>query len=127
MRALVDLREQGLVRSIGVSNFTGEHLERIIETTGVAPSVNQIELHPHFPQQPLRRVNQDLGIRTEAWSPTGKGCLLNEQPITAAAAAHDVTPRQVVLRWHVRLGSLAIPKSGDQQRQRQTSTSSASS
>ncbi len=71
-RALVDLREQGLVRSIGVSNFTAEHLDRIIDETGVAPSVNQIEVHPLFPQLEMRRANEERGVRTESWSPLGK-------------------------------------------------------
>jgi len=119
-RALVALREQGLVRSIGVSNFTEEHLARIIDDTGVTPAVNQVELHPRFPQAALRRVHDRLGIRTEAWSPMGKRrAPLDEPVVTAAAEAHGVTPGQVILRWHVQLGSLAIPKSASPERQRE--------
>jgi diketogulonate reductase-like aldo/keto reductase len=119
-RALVDLREKGLVRAIGVSNFTEEHLARIIEATGVTPAVNQIELHPRFPQQDMLAVHERLGIRTEAWSPMGKRrAPLDEDAVTAAAQAHDVTPGQVILRWHVQRGSLPIPKSADPERQRQ--------
>jgi len=119
-RALVDLREKGLVRAIGVSNFTEEQLARIIEATGVTPAVNQIELHPRFPQQDMLAVHERLGIRTEAWSPMGKRrAPLGEDAVTAAAQAHDVTPGQVILRWHVQRGSLPIPKSADPERQRQ--------
>lgn len=119
-RALVDLREQGLVRSIGVSNFTEAHLARIIGETGVTPSVNQLELHPFFAQQEMRAVNEDLGIRTEAWSPMGKRqAPFGEEPVARAAERHGVTPGQVLVRWHVQIGSLPIPKSATPQRQRE--------
>lgn len=119
-RALVQLQKDGLVRSIGVSNFTEEHLTRIIDDTGVAPAVNQVELHPRFPQEELRRVHERLDIRTEAWSPMGKRrAPLDEDAVTAAADAHGVSPGQVILRWHVQLGSLPIPKSADSGRQAQ--------
>jgi diketogulonate reductase-like aldo/keto reductase len=119
-KAFVDLRDNGLVRSIGVSNFTEEHLNRIIDATGVAPAVNQVELHPYFPQTELREVHERLGIVTEAWSPLAKRSeLLNEQPIVAAAAAHGVEPGQVVLRWHVQIGSVPVPKSAQADRQAQ--------
>ncbi|MGA9746904.1 MAG: aldo/keto reductase [Nocardioides sp.] len=119
-RALVDLREEGLVRSIGVSNFTEEHLDRIIDATGVVPAVNQIELHPYFPQQRMLAANQERGIRTEAWSPMGKRqAPFGEPPVARAAERHGVTPGQVILRWHLQLGSLPIPKSADPERQRQ--------
>ena len=119
-RALVDLREQGLVRSIGVSNFTGAHLERILAETGVTPAVNQIELHPRFPQEEMRRVNAELGIRTQAWSPLGKrNAPYDETPVRVAAERIGVTPAQVVLRWHVELGSLPVPKSATPERQAQ--------
>jgi 2,5-diketo-D-gluconate reductase A len=119
-RALVHLQKDGLVRSIGVSNFTEEHLTRIIDDTGVTPAVNQIELHPRFPQDRMREVHERLGVRTEAWSPMGKRrAPLDEPAVTAAAEAHDVSPGQVILRWHVQLGSLPIPKSADPRRQAQ--------
>ncbi|MDI6908393.1 aldo/keto reductase [Nocardioides sp.] len=119
-RALVDLREQGLVRSIGVSNFTARHLERIIEATGVTPAVNQIELHPYFPQAEMRAVDERLGIRTEAWSPLGKRQAPFAEPAVATAAErHGVTPGQVILRWHLQLGNIPIPKSATPERQRQ--------
>ena len=119
-RALVDLREQGLVRSIGVSNFTAEHLDRIIDETGVAPSVNQIEVHPLFPQVEMRRANEERGVITESWSPLGKRqAPLDEAPVRAAAEAHGVTPGQVILRWQVQQGNLPIPKSATPSRQRE--------
>ena len=119
-QALVDLQREGLIRSIGVSNFTPAHLWRVIDATGVTPAVNQVELHPRFPQTELRRVHDELGIRTEAWSPMGKGSpLLAEPVVTGPAERLGVAPGQVVLRWHVQLGSLPIPKSADPERQRQ--------
>lgn len=119
-RALVQLQKDGLVRSIGVSNFTAEHLARIIDDTGVTPAVNQVEMHPRFPQAGMREVHERLGIRTEAWSPMGKRrAPLAEEAVTAAASAHGVSPGQVILRWHVQLGSLPIPKSADPERQAQ--------
>ncbi len=119
-RALVDLQREGLVRSIGVSNFTEAHLTRIIEDSGVTPAVNQIELHPRFPQAGMRAVHERLGIRTEAWSPMGKrSAPLEEEPVTRAASRLGVTPGQVILRWHVQVGSLPIPKSANTERQRQ--------
>ena len=119
-RALVDLREQGLVRSIGVSNFTEQHLATIIDDTGVVPVVNQVELHPYFPQTEMRAVHERLGIRTESWSPLGKRqAPFTEPAVASAAEAHGVTPGQVILRWHVQLGALPIPKSATPERQRQ--------
>jgi 2,5-diketo-D-gluconate reductase A len=108
---LCSLREEGTVRSIGVSNFQIEHLERIIDATGVVPAVNQIELHPRLQQAELRRFHSEHGILTEAWSPLGKGQLLDDPVIDGIAAAHDRTPAQVVLRWHIQLGNVVIPKS----------------
>jgi 2,5-diketo-D-gluconate reductase A len=119
-RALVDLQRDGLVRSIGVSNFTEAHLTRIIDDSGVTPAVNQIELHPRFPQAGMRSVHERLGIRTEAWSPMGKrNAPLDEDAVTQPATRLGVTPGQVILRWHVQLGSLPIPKSANPERQRQ--------
>lgn len=119
-RALVDLREQGLVRSIGVSNFTREHLGRIIDESGVVPAVNQIELHPYFPQAEMRRVHDELGIRTESWSPLGKRQAPYAEPaVRSAAERNRVSPAQVILRWQHQLGAVPIPKSADQGRQAQ--------
>jgi diketogulonate reductase-like aldo/keto reductase len=119
-QALVDLRAQGLVRSIGVSNFTEAHLERVIEATGVTPAVNQIELHPRFPQEHMRVVHARLGIVTEAWSPMGKGrAPLAEPPVVAAAQRLGVAPGQVILRWHVQIGTLPIPKAASPDHQRE--------
>ena len=119
-RALVDAREQGLVTSIGVSNFTAEHLDRIIDDTGVTPVINQIELHPYFSQEQVRAANEERGVRTESWSPLGQQRKpFSEPPVTEAADRHAVTPSQVVLRWQVQLGALPIPKSAQAERQRQ--------
>jgi diketogulonate reductase-like aldo/keto reductase len=119
-RALVDLQRDGLVRDIGVSNFTEEHLDRIIDATGVTPAVNQIELHPYFPQEHMRRVNADRGIVTESWSPLGKKQAPFEEPAVVAAAERlDVTPGQVIVRWQVQLGAVPIPKSATPSRQRE--------
>jgi 2,5-diketo-D-gluconate reductase A len=108
---LCSLREEVSLRSIGVSNFQIEHLERIIDATGVVPTVNQIELHPRLQQPELRRFHSEHGILTEAWSPLGKGELLDDPVIEAIASDHDRTPAQVVLRWHLQLGNVVIPKS----------------
>jgi diketogulonate reductase-like aldo/keto reductase len=117
-KAMIKLRDEGLVRSIGVSNFTEAHLRRIVDETGVVPVMNQVEMHPHFPQAPLRAVHAELGIVTESWSPMGRGELLSEPTVIAIAQAHGVTPAQAVLRWHVQLGVVPIPKSADPARQR---------
>ncbi|MFJ6653748.1 aldo/keto reductase [Microbacterium sp. NPDC091313] len=119
-KAMIDLREAGLVRSIGVSNFTEPMLRRLADETGVVPAVNQVELHPYFPQEELRAVHAELGIRTESWSPLARRSeLLSEGVVTDIAAAHGVTPTQAVLRWHVQLASTPIPKSADPGRQRE--------
>ena len=119
-RALVDLQRDGLVRSIGVSNFTEAHLRRIIDETGVTPAVNQLELHPYFPQEQMRAVNADLGIVTESWSPLGKRqAPFTEPPVASAADRLGVTPGQVILRWQLQLGALPIPKSATPSRQQE--------
>jgi 2,5-diketo-D-gluconate reductase A len=118
-RALVDLQHDGLVTTIGVSNFTAEHLDRIMDTSGVVPAVNQIEMHPYFPQEDLRAVHDSLGIRTVAWSPLAKAkALFAEEPVRAAADRHGDSPAQIVLRWHFELGSVPIPKSTVTEHQR---------
>jgi 2,5-diketo-D-gluconate reductase A len=108
---LCELRSGDHLRSIGVSNFTVEHLEQIIDATGVVPAVNQIELHPQFQQRELREFHRARGIVTEAWSPLGQGTILGDATIEEIGAAHDRTPAQVVLRWHLQLGNVVIPKS----------------
>jgi 2,5-diketo-D-gluconate reductase A len=119
-RALVELREEGLIRSVGVSNFAESHLTRIIDESGVKPAVNQIELHPYFPQVHMREVNARLGVLTQSWSPLGKRQAPFAEPAVASAAtAHGVTPGQVILRWHVQIGAVPIPKSASPERQRQ--------
>ena len=118
-QALVQAQQEGLVRSIGVSNFTDDHLRRVIDETGVTPAVNQVELHPYFPQPQMRQVHRELGILTQAWSPMGKrNAPFAEPAVAQAASAHGVTPGQVVLRWHVQLGSMPLPKSATPERQR---------
>ena len=119
-RGMIEARDQGLVRSIGVSNFTEDMITELIEETGVVPAVNQVELHPYFPQEPLRRFHAQHGIRTESWSPLAKRSeLLTEQILLELAAVYDATPTQIVLRWHTQLGSTPIPKSSDPDRQRE--------
>lgn len=119
-RALVDARSDGEVRSIGVSNFTQRYLQPIIDATGVTPAVNQVEVHPHFLQEDQRRVDFDLQICTQSWSPFGRGPVLLHSPeITGPAQRADVTPGQVVLRWHHQLGLVPIPRSSNPLRQRQ--------
>ncbi|WP_369375713.1 aldo/keto reductase [Promicromonospora sp. Populi] len=108
---LIEAREAGLVREIGVSNFQPAHLDAIIAATGVRPVVNQVELHPALQQRELRAHHAGLGIVTEAWSPLAQGAVLGAAPVTAAAEAHGVTPAQVVLRWHLQHGNVVIPKS----------------
>lgn len=112
---------RGLVRSIGASNFTGQHLHAVIEDTGVTPAVNQIELHPYFPQQEMLGVHTDLGIQTEAWSPLGKrSAPFAEPPVSEPTERYGVTPlAQVILRWHLQRRSLPLPKSATPRRQRQ--------
>ncbi len=110
---LVELRDEGLARSIGVSNFHAPHLERIVDATGVVPAINQVELHPYFQQRELRETHARLGIATQAWSPLGQGGELLADPVVTGIAAElgDVTPAQVVLRWHLQRGLVTIPKS----------------
>jgi 2,5-diketo-D-gluconate reductase A len=111
-KAFLELHEEGRVRAIGVSNFRVQDLRRIIDETGVSPAINQIELHPLLQQEELRAFQTEHGIVTEAWSPLAQGGRLLADPvITAIAEAHGRTPAQVVLRWHVQLGNVAIPKS----------------
>jgi diketogulonate reductase-like aldo/keto reductase len=110
-KAFIELQAEGHVRAIGVSNFNPPHLERLIAETGVTPAVNQVELHPRFQQAGLRREHAELGIVTEAWSPLAQGAVLEDPAITEIAAAHGKTPAQAVIRWHLQLGNVVIPKS----------------
>jgi len=110
-QAFVEAQQAGLARAVGVSNFQPAHLRRIVDETGVTPAVNQIELHPYLQQQGLRREHADLGIVTEAWSPLAQGLVLDDPAIVAIAAAHGKTAAQVVLRWHIELGTVVFPKS----------------
>jgi 2,5-diketo-D-gluconate reductase A len=110
-KAFIELQSEGLVRSIGVSNFQPAHLERLIAETGVTPAINQVELHPHFQQVGLRREHERLGILTEAWSPLGQGLELEDPVIVEIAQAHERTPAQTIIRWHLQLGNVVIPKS----------------
>jgi 2,5-diketo-D-gluconate reductase A len=111
-RALERLYADGRVRAIGVSNFTEPHLRRLLAETDIVPAVNQVELHPGLAQDSLRAFHDQHGIVTESWSPLGRGHGLLDQPsVTAIAEAHSVTPAQVVLRWHLQLGLVVIPKS----------------
>ena len=110
-KAFIELQEEDLIRAIGVSNFQPAHLRRLIDETGVTPTVNQVELHPRFQQAGLRREHEELGIATEAWSPLAQGEVLDDPAVTAIAEAHDRTPGQVVIRWHIQLGNIVFPKS----------------
>lgn len=109
--AFVEAREQGLVRSIGVSNFNPAHLQRLVDETGVTPAINQVELHPYFQQTGLRREHEDLGIATEAWSPLAQGQVFEDDTLAGIAERHGRTVSQVVVRWHLQLGNVVIPKS----------------
>jgi 2,5-diketo-D-gluconate reductase A len=116
-QGLVDLMEEGRVRAVGLSNFKPAHVQRVTDATGVVPDVNQIELNPRVARQSVRAFHAEHGIVTESWSPIGKGRdLLAEPPITAAASRHDRTPAQVVLRWHIELGLIPVPKSSNPER-----------
>jgi 2,5-diketo-D-gluconate reductase A len=111
-KALCELRADGRARSIGVSNFTIQNLEEIIAATDEVPAVNQVELHPRLIQSELRAFHREHGIVTEAWSPLGRGGdLLEESALKEIAAQHGRTPAQVVLRWHIQIGNVAIPRS----------------
>jgi 2,5-diketo-D-gluconate reductase A len=110
-KAFIELREEGLVRTIGVSNFQPAHLRRLIAETGETPAINQVELHPHLQQTGLRNEHEELGILTEAWSPLAQGAVLDEPAIVEIAERHGRTPGQIVIRWHLQLGNVVIPKS----------------
>ncbi len=115
-KAFIRLQEQGLAKSIGVSNFCQEHLDKILEETGVKPVLNQIEIHPDFQQKEMRSYNEKLGIRTESWSPLGQGKMLENTDILAIANKHGRTSAQVIIRWHIQNGLIVIPKSSNPER-----------
>ncbi len=111
-RALEKIAAEGRARAIGVSNFQVAHLQRLIDETGTVPAVNQVELHPRLTQAPLRAFHAQHGIVTEAWSPLARGgAVLTDPTIAAIAAAHGKTAAQVILRWHLQVGTVVIPKS----------------
>lgn len=119
-KALIELQKQGRVKTIGVSNFTKEGLQRLIDETGVVPAINQVELHPFYNQAELREFNASKGILTQAWSPLGQGGeLLESAVIRQIAAKHGATPAQVVIAWHLAIGNVVIPKSVTESRIRE--------
>lgn len=117
-QALIEAQRQGLVTTIGVSNFLPEHLQRLIDETGVTPAINQIELHPYFPQAEQRAWHAEHGILTEAWSPVGRGGdVINDPVVQQVAEAHGRTPVEIILRWHTQLGVVPLPKAAHAERQ----------
>lgn len=110
-KAMIRLREEGKARSIGVSNFEGDYIDELIAETGVTPAINQIQLHPLFQQAAMREKNAKLGVITESWSPLGQGKLLDHPGLAAIAARHGKSVAQVIIRWHIELGLVVIPKS----------------
>ena len=116
--ALVDLRARGLIRSVGVCNFLPEHIERVRDEVGVLPSINQIELHPYFPQADALAYHASVGVRTQSWSPLARKLKAVEDPaITALADEAGVSPARLILRWHYQLGTIPLPKSATPSRQ----------
>ncbi len=118
-RAMETLYREGKVRAIGVCNFQPAHLDRLLESAEVVPAVNQIELHPWLQQAELREKHHSLGILTEAWSPLGRGHVLADPVVLALAAEHRRTAAQIILRWHIQLGNIAIPKASSEARIRE--------
>lgn len=117
-QALIDAQKWGLIRSIGVCNFLPEHLERLERETGVMPSINQIELHPYFSQESQRTWDNNHRIVTESWSPLGRASsILQDEAIKQIAATHRKSVSQIILRWHVQLGAIPLPKSASPERQ----------
>lgn len=118
-RAMETLYREGRVRAIGVSNFQPGHLEELMSRAEVVPAVNQVEIHPWLQQTGLRTLHEQLGIRTEAWSPLGRGQVLEDPAIRDLAATHDRTPAQIVIRWHLQSGHIVIPKASSSARIRE--------
>ncbi|WP_166391293.1 aldo/keto reductase [Nocardioides ochotonae] len=118
-RALTELLADGRVTSVGVSNFQPEHLDRIVAETGVVPAVNQIEVHPYFTNEAARAASIRHGAEVEAWSPIAQGQVLADPVINRIAQAHERTPAQVTLRWHIERGDIVFPKSMSPERMRE--------
>ena len=118
-RAMETLYAEGRVRAIGVSNFQPVHLDRLMQSAEVTPAVNQIELHPWLQQEELRAQHARLGILTEAWSPLGRGRVIEDPVIGDIALSHGRSPAQIILRWHLQLGTVAIPKASSYERIRE--------
>ncbi|WP_320151205.1 aldo/keto reductase [uncultured Tolumonas sp.] len=110
-QTMIDLQKTGLIRSIGVSNFTESNLKQIIDETGVTPVLNQIELHPYLQQSAMQQVHSRLGIKTEAWSPLAQNQAISDAAIIQIARKHNKTPAQIVIRWHLENNTIVIPKS----------------
>lgn len=108
---MLQVRELGLARAVGVSNFTADHLTRIIEATGEVPAVNQVEVNPYLAQNELRALHREWGIVTEAWSPLARGRIFDDPVVRELADRVGRTPSQVVLRWHLQRGNVVMPKS----------------
>ncbi|GAA4920216.1 2,5-diketo-D-gluconate reductase A [Actinomycetospora succinea] len=118
-QALESLRVDGRARSIGLSNFTRDGIERLVAAHGVVPSVHQIRLNPRTPQSPMRRYHRRRGIATESWAPLREGKLARDPIVRRIAARHGRTPAQVVLRWHLQHGLIVFPKSSNPERLRE--------
>ncbi|MFJ4223528.1 aldo/keto reductase [Microbacterium sp. NPDC089695] len=118
---LIEIRDAGLSRSIGVSNHLPEHLDRLVAETGVVPAVDQIELHPAYQQRDVLAWGADKGMKIESWGPLGQGKypLFENPAVVAAAEAHGVTPAQAVIRWHLQKGIIVFPKSTRKERMEQ--------
>jgi len=115
-RAFEELLEGGKIRGIGVANFNIHHLEQLLESANVVPAINQVELNPTFQQAELRAFNSKHGIATEAWAPLGRGKILDHPALAEISAAHGKSAAQVVIRWHLQIGNLVIPKSSNPDR-----------
>ncbi len=118
-KTLIEFQKEGRARSIGVSNFQVSHLERLARETDVVPAVNQIEVHPYFGNEEVRKANQAAGILTEAWSPIAQGAVLDDEQLVGIAGKLSRTPAQIALRWHIQRGDIVFPKSSTPERMRE--------
>lgn len=118
-KAMIELREEGLTHSIGVSNFRPQDLERLVSETGVTPAINQIELHPHFQQRELRQLHDDMGIVTQSWSPLGKGRAFDSDAVRSVAQETGQPAGAVIVRWHIQHGLSTLPKAASRQHMEQ--------